>query len=92
MLETKSEKVGTEKACVHEIACGNVRAAIWRHATEFGPEHTVTVERMRPFGVDEDVRFEREDLLLLSRILDDAHTWILRANLTPGGGASSYHA
>ncbi len=68
---------------VHEIRLGLVRASIWENKSEYGVRHNVTLERLYPVKLDENRRtwkstssFGREDLLLVAKVLDLAHTWI----------------
>ncbi len=64
---------------VQVVRLRNIRAAIWANDTEFGMRHNVTVSRLYK---DDDGQwrssdsFGREDLLLLAKVLDLAHTWI----------------
>ena len=68
---------------VHEIRLGLVRASIWENKSEFGVRHNVTLERLYPVKLDDNRRtwkstssFGRDDLLLVAKVLDLAHTWI----------------
>jgi hypothetical protein len=68
---------------VHEIRLGLVRASIWENKSEFGVRHNVTLERLYSVKLDENRRtwkstssFGRDDLLLVAKVLDLAHTWI----------------
>jgi len=64
---------------VHVVRLRNIRAALWANDTEFGLRHNVTVSRLYK---DDDGQwrttdsFGRDDLLLLAKVLDLAHTWI----------------
>jgi len=64
---------------VQVVRLRNIRAAIWANDTEFGMRHNATVSRLYK---DDDGQwrssdsFGREDLLLLAKVLDIAHTWI----------------
>ena len=63
----------------HVVRLRNIRAAIWANDTEFGMRHNVTVSRLYK---DEEQQwrtsdsFGRDDLLLLAKVLDLAHSWI----------------
>ena len=63
---------------VHEIRLGRVRAALWENATANGPRHNVTVSRLYKDGEQwkDSSSFGREDLPLVIKVLDLAHTWI----------------
>ncbi|MCA9234563.1 MAG: hypothetical protein KDA44_03800 [Planctomycetales bacterium] len=63
---------------VEEIRLGPVKAAIWENETAVGRRYNVTVCRLYK---DEDQwkqtdSFGRDDLLLLAKVVDQAHTWI----------------
>lgn len=63
---------------VHEVRLGSIKAAIWENQTEKGVRHNVTLRRLyRQDGQWKDSdSFGRDDLLLLAKIIDQAHTWI----------------
>ena len=63
---------------VHEIKLGRIRAAVWENATTNGPRHNVTVSRLYKDGEHwkDSASFGREDLPLVIKVLDQAHTWI----------------
>lgn len=66
---------------VHEIRLGKIKAAIWGNETENGIRYNVTICRLYK---DEETwknsaSFGRDDLLLASKVLDRAHSWILAA-------------
>lgn len=62
----------------HEVRLGTVKAAIWKNDTEAGVRYNVTFERL--YTQDGEWRstgsFGRDDLLLLGKVADLAHTWI----------------
>ncbi len=69
---------------VHEIRFGAVKAAIWENATANGTRFSVTVSRLYKDG-DEWKRsesFGRDDLPLLTKVADLAHTWIFEHGAT----------
>ena len=64
---------------VGEIRIGSIRAAIWARPYENGVAHNVTFSRLYKQG-DEWRRsesFSRDDLLVVAKVADLAHTWIL---------------
>ena len=63
---------------VHEIRLGRIRAALWENSTEKGTRHNVTVSRLYKEGDQwkDSASFGREDLPLVIKVLDLAHTWI----------------
>lgn len=62
----------------HEIRLGRVKATIWENQTEQGPRHNVTVSRLYKDGDEwkQSAGFGREDLPLVAKVVDRAHTWI----------------
>lgn len=64
---------------VHEVRFGRVKAAVWATETEHGVMFNVTVCRLYK---DKDQRwkssdrFARDDLLVLAKALDRAHSWV----------------
>jgi hypothetical protein len=72
MKKTTQEKTKP----VHEIRLGRIRAAIWENPTQNGTRHNVTVSRLYK-DVDkwkDSTSFGREDLPLVSKVLDLSHT------------------
>jgi hypothetical protein len=63
---------------VHEIRMGLLKAAIWKNDGSNGPWYSVTFERLYKEGEEwkSSVSFGRDDLLLLGKVADQAHTWI----------------
>ena len=64
---------------VHEIRLGRVKAAIWANETEHGIRHSVTLCRVYKDQGDKwktTDSFGRDDLLVLAKVSDLAHTWI----------------
>ena len=65
---------------VHEIRMGRVKAAIWENEIQGGGiRHNVTVQRI--YKDDQQIwqttdSFGRDDLPLLAKVVDQAHTWI----------------
>ncbi len=63
---------------VHEIRLGRIKAAIWANETDNGTRHNVNITRLYKDG-DEwktSTSFGREELPLVAKIADMAHTWI----------------
>ena len=63
---------------VHEVRLGRIRAAIWENETQNGTRHNVTVSRLYKDGEQwkDSTSFGREDLPVVCKVLDIAHTWI----------------
>ena len=62
----------------HEIRQGRIKATIWENETENGTRFNVTVARIYKDGEQWKTTdsFGRDDLLLLAKVIDQAHTWI----------------
>ena len=67
------------RAPVHEIRLGLIKASIWRNQTKSGERHNVTVVRLYKNGETwkESGHFGRDDLRLVAKVIDLAHTWIM---------------
>ena len=65
---------------VHEVRLGRIRAAIWENETQIGTRHNVTVSRLFKDGDDwrDTTSFGRDDLLLVAKAADLAHSWIIQ--------------
>ncbi len=63
---------------VKEIRFGRVKALIWANDTERGTMHNVTFQRLYHDGKEWQTTesFGRNDLPLLAKVADQAHTWI----------------
>lgn len=66
---------------VHEIRLGRIKAAIWENETQNGTRHNVTLQRIYreeggPWNTSES--FGRDDLPLVAKVVDLAHTWIFQ--------------
>jgi hypothetical protein len=80
MMSNDPEHGSTTKTRpVEEIRLGAIKAAIWRNETESGVRHNVTFTRLYRQGEDwrSTESFGRDDLLLLAKVADQAHSWIL---------------
>ena len=68
------------KAPVHEIRVGRIRAAIWENETQNGSLHNATLSRSYKDGDNwkSSTSFGRDDLLLVAKVADMAHTWIFQ--------------
>jgi len=62
---------------VHEIRLGRIKAAIWENETDNGTRHNVTISRLYKDGDQwkQTTSFGREDLPLVAKVADLAHTW-----------------
>lgn len=69
----------TKQKPAHTIRLGSIKAAIWaNHSDKAGIRYNVTVSRLYRDGDawKDTTSFGRDDLLLLAKVLDLAHTWI----------------
>jgi hypothetical protein len=66
------------KRPVQEIRFGLIKAAIWENQTRNGLHYKVTLVRLFKDGQSwrESTRFDRDDLPLVAKAADLAHTWI----------------
>lgn len=67
---------------VYEVRLGRVRAAIWENDTQNGTRHNVTVSRLYKDGDNwkDSTSFGRDDLPLVAKVVDTAHSWIFQQN------------
>ena len=65
---------------VHELRLGRIRAAIWENDTQNGTRHNVTLSRLYKDGDNwrDTTSFGRDDLPLLAKVADLAHSWIFQ--------------
>lgn len=89
MAESISNRVDVSRRPVHTIRYGAVRAAIWRNMVDSGnasrPMYGVTFGRRYKDTENhwqESSSFGLDDLLLLAKAADEAHTWISRQRLS----------
>lgn len=63
---------------VHEIRLGAIKAAIWANDTQVGIRHNVTLTRLYKDGEEwrSSDSFGRDDLPVVAKVADMAHTWI----------------
>ena len=68
----------TKQQPVHEVRMGAVKATIWENDTSIGTRRNVTVSRLYKDGDDwkQTESFGRDDLPLLAKVVDLAHSWI----------------
>jgi hypothetical protein len=75
---------------VHEVRLGRIKATIWANDTESGVRHNVTLARLYKEGDEwkKSGSFGREDLPLVMKVADLAHTWIYQQNHENGSSNS----
>jgi hypothetical protein len=79
------------KRPVHDIRLGRIRAAIWENETPNGTRHNVTFSRLyrdEQGNWGDSTSFGRDDLPLLWKVADCAHTWIMQQPYTPAQPAT----
>ena len=62
----------------HEVRLGFIKAAVWKNETESGVRFNVTFKRIYKDGDkwNHTDSFGRDDLLLVGKVADQAHSWI----------------
>jgi len=82
MQETNSSEASMstkpKQKPVHEVRIGFIKSAVWKNETEAGVRYNVTFSRLYKDGDDwkSTDSFGRDDLLLLSKVADQAHSWV----------------
>lgn len=77
--EKPKDEAKAQNRPVHEVRLGKVKAAIWMKETEHGVRYGVSVcqvykDKEQKWQTSE--YFGRDELLLLAKVVDRAHTWI----------------
>jgi hypothetical protein len=64
---------------VHKIRAGALEVAIWLKEGEKGPFYNVTMSRSYKHGEEwkQSDSYSGDDLLLLAKLIDQAHSWII---------------
>ena len=65
---------------VHEVRIGAIKGAVWKNETANGVRYNVTFTRLYRDKEQDQWKstdsFGRDDLLVLGKVADTAHTWI----------------
>ena len=63
---------------VHEVRLGRIKATIWANQTDNGLRHNVTLTRLYRDNDQwkDSTSFGRDDLPLVAKVVDQAHSWI----------------
>ena len=79
-LTRKRKGSNMAKPPAFELRMGLIKASVWENATKQGMNYAVTVIRLFKNGNEwkESTRFHRDDLLTVAKVMDLAHTWIIR--------------
>ena len=78
-MPNEKEKAKEKERPAHEIRMGRIKAVIWGNETENGNvRHNVQVRRIYKDGDEwkQSDSFGRDDLPLVAKVLDLAHSWI----------------
>jgi hypothetical protein len=72
----------TKQKPIHEVRLGHIKAAVWKNETEAGVRYNVTFSRIYKDGDtwNSTDSFGRDDLLLLSKVADQTHSFIFAQN------------
>ena len=66
----------------HEVRIGAIKAALWKNDTTNGVRYNVTFTRLYKDKEDGQWKstdsFGRDDLLVLAKVADQAHSWIFQ--------------
>ncbi len=78
------------KRPAHEVRMGRIKAVIWANATASGTRHNVTITRLYKDGDEwkDSSSFGREDLPLVAKVADMAHTWVYENGSQDSGSES----
>lgn len=65
----------------HEVRIGLIKAAIWKNENDGVVRYSVSFERLYHEGEEwrSTTAFGRDDLLLLAKVADRTHSWIVEA-------------
>lgn len=68
------------KKPVHEVRLGRIKAVIWANDTTSGIRHNVSITRLYKDGETwkDSTSFGRDDLPLVAKVADLAHTWVFQ--------------
>jgi hypothetical protein len=77
-MPKEGKEVKDKPRPVHEVRLGRIKAALWRNDTENGVRFNTTFSRIYRDGEEwkSTESFGRDDLLLLAKVADQAHSWI----------------
>lgn len=78
-MPNENEKAKDKERPAHEIRLGRIKAVIWGNEIDNGGfRHNVQLRRIYKDGEDwkQSDSFGRDDLPLVAKVADLAHTWI----------------
>ena len=84
------------KPPAHVVRYGLIKACVWQNDTRDGVRFSITINRLFKNGDQwkESQRFGRDDLLLVAKVADEAHSWVCnesqrqKSNHTSNGATS----
>lgn len=81
-MANSSNKKTTPNKPVEELRLGTIKAAIWQNESKNGHRYSVRITRLYKDGEEWKTSdsFGRDELPLVAKVADLAHTWIFRAN------------
>jgi hypothetical protein len=76
--EFTTQNIMAKQTPINEVRLGAIKAAIWKNDTDKGVRYNVTFSRIYKDGDDwkSTDSFGRDDLLVLGKVADLAHSWI----------------
>lgn len=79
-----SEKPKSNKPA-HKIRAGAIEISVWKNDGDKGPWYSVTASRSYKQGEEwkQSDSFGQDDLLMLAKLIDMAHTWIMGQQQQP---------
>ncbi len=91
---TKQTAKSPVKRPVHEVRMGRIKATIWENDTREGIRHNVSLSRIYKDGAawKDSTSFGRDDLPLVAKVADLAHTWVYDNGKTSEAVAKSENA
>ena len=86
-LSSNDVPMQTKTKPIHEVRLGHIKAAVWKNETEAGVRYNVTFSRLYRDGEQwqSTDSFGRDDLLLLGKVADLAHSWIIEPEAAEAG-------
>lgn len=77
---------------IQEVRLGSIKAAIWANDTQSGTRHNVTFARLYKDGDSwkSSESFGRDDLPLLAKVADLAHSWIFQHGHDGNGNGNGH--
>jgi len=77
-----TQTMKTKTKPIHEVRLGAIKAAVWQNETETGVRFNATFSRLYKDGDTwkSSDSFGPHDLLLLAKVADQTHSWILTQN------------